>query len=524
MDDLQPIPKISGGDIELSGFLTGSGATGDTGMAAARLLLSRIEGYPRNDRLTVLPTVSGTDLGRRFLSTGDCAYIDCSKLEIALREVTSARDWVAAWEAMLGVVRRAQREINNVLPSGCRLHVHANNSDGENSWGAHIDMLCSRREFENIVQLGQPAHMLSLASFLASGIVLHGQGHVGASRDRRAVDFQLSQRADHLDCLLGPSTMSPCRSFVNTRDESHGLADQARLHVIPCDANRQQTANYLKIGTLQIALYMLEAGEVDTTLLLEDPLSAIAEFSRDPLLETRARMLNGRSMTALELQLRFAENAARFVETGACEGVVPEAGEIVTCWRDVLLALRAGEPVTDRLDWPLKLSLIQRSMERDSRLTWTSPEVRRLDHVYSSLDERDGLYQAIQRAGGVRAICSGEEISRAASDPPEDTRAYTRARLLRLAQPEEVLSMDWSWLRFRIRGRSYWPTYRSVHISNPAGHTRAETGLVLESAAGLEEALDGLDELCPPSPSENANVSPYRHEKGEREYGASQTN
>src|ERR1035438_2280375 len=133
------IPKLVGGDTEFSNFLTGSGAAGDTGSTAARLLLSQIDGYPRSARLVSLPTASGTDLGRRFLTNGSSAYIDCEKLECPLAEVLSAREWVAGWEANLRMVRAAQRSINAALPAGCRLHVHANNSDGANSWGAHID-------------------------------------------------------------------------------------------------------------------------------------------------------------------------------------------------------------------------------------------------------------------------------------------------------------------------------------------------------------------------------------------------
>ncbi len=520
----EALPILAGGDIELSNFITGSGSSGDTGMVAARLLLSRIEGYPRTERFLALPSESGTDLGRRFLTTGDCAYIDCSKLEIALREVRSARDWVAAWEAMLRLVRRAQAEINSELPRDCRLHVHANNSDGFNSWGSHIDLLCSRREFENIVHLTLPAHMLYLATFLSSAIVICGQGHVGASRGTPGVDFQLSQRADHINRLIGPGTMSPERSFINTRDESHAMPGQARLHVIPCDSNRQQVANYLKIGTLQILVAMLEAGVLDTSLLLADPLGAVALFSRDPLLEARAETLQGRKMTALELQSSFAENAARFVETGACEGIVPEAAQIVALWSEVLLALGTGASLTGRLDWPLKLTILRRAMERDSSLTWQSPELRRLDHIYSSLDDQDSIYQKMLAAGAVEQVISTGEIDRAASAPPDDTRAYTRGKLLELAEPGEVVSVDWSWLRFRIRGRSYWPTYRSVHLADPLAFTRAETEPIFEAATSLENALDTFDENYPPPVSATTSISTYYDEKGERNYGISRAN
>ncbi|MGB7758707.1 MAG: proteasome accessory factor PafA2 family protein [Bryobacteraceae bacterium] len=525
MTDPTIAKKLVGGDTEFSGFLTtGSGAGGDTGAAAARLLLSQIDGYPRTARLVAAPSISGTDVGRRFLSNGKSAYIDCEKLEMPHAEVLSAREWVAGWESTLRIVRDAQRSVNDALPGGCRVHVHANNSDGEHSWGAHINVLCTRNEFENIVELAQPVHMLYLASFMASAIVVTGQGQVGPNCGSAPVQYQLSQRAEHFSRLIGLSTMSPYRSFINTRDESHALTGQARLHVIAYDANRQQMATYLKIGTLQIVLTMLEAGYIDTAPLLEDPLAAVVAYSRDPLLEARARTLHGRSLTALELQFMFAEAASRFVETGACEGIVPEAENIVSRWREVLLALKAKDPAGDRLDWPLKLSIIERAMRQNSALTWESPEVRQLDHMYSSLDDRDSLYQAMERAGYVQTVVDEAETQRAVGEPPDSTRAYTRGKLLDLADPDEVVAVDWSWIRFRIKGRSYWPTYRSVFLSDPLGFTRADTGAIFEAATTLEQALDAFDRKYPPSPTRLAADPPYDYATGGTTHGVSRTN
>jgi len=518
------IPKLIGGDTEFSNFLSGAGSHGDTGPVAARLLLAQIDGYPRTARLMAMPSISGTDLGRRFLTNGKSAYIDCEKLECPLAEVLSAREWVAGWEAMLHIVRAAQRSVNQGLPPGCQVHVHANNSDGEHSWGAHINVLCTRREFDHIVYLTQPAHMLYLASFMASAIVVCGQGQVGANCGGLPVPYQLSQRAEHFSRLIGLSTMSPFRSFVNTRDESHALPGQARLHVIAYDSNRQQMSTYLKVGTLQIVVAMMESGHIDAAPLLEDPLAAVVAYSRDPLLETRARTLQGQLLTALELQFLFAEAATRFVETGACEGIVPEAELIVSRWREVLLALRDKDPAGDRLDWPLKLSIIQRAMRQNPALTWESPEVRQLDHMYSSLDDRDSLYQAMERAGCVETVVDAAETRRAMEDPPDSTRAYTRGKLLSLAAPDEVVSVDWGWLRFRIKGRSYWPTYRSVFLSDPLGFTRADTGTIFDTAATLEEALDAFDGMYPPDPAASAAGPTYDNTTGETTYGISRTN
>jgi len=121
-------------------------------------------------------------------------------------------------------------------------------------------------------------------------------------------------------------------------------------------------------------------------------------------------------------------------------------------------------------------------------------------------------------------VVDAAETRRAMEDPPDSTRAYTRGKLLSLAAPDEVVSVDWGWLRFRIKGRSYWPTYRSVFLSDPLGFTRADTGTIFDTAATLEEALDAFDGMYPPDPAASAAGPTYDNTTGETTYGISRTN
>src|SRR5262249_25124963 len=156
-------------------------------------------------------------------------------------------------------------------------------------------------------------------------------------------------------------------------------------------------------------------------------------WSQDPNLRARCRMLSGAELTAVELQLLFLEGARKFVEQGDCASVVPRAGEILDLWDDTLLKLRARDFValTPRLDWMLKLGVMERAMRQRPGLDWRSPEIKHLDHLYSSLDLSNGLYWAYERAGAVERLISEQEIERFVQDPPNDSRAYTRAMLLR---------------------------------------------------------------------------------------------
>jgi hypothetical protein len=59
-----------------------------------------------------------------------------------------------------------------------------------------------------------------------------------------------------------------------------------------------------------------------------------------------------------------------------------------------------------------------------------------------------------------------ERFQHLCSEPPSDTRAWTRAMLLRTGRPEWVNSMEWDSISFRVRDVGYWPCRRTVDIGN----------------------------------------------------------
>jgi len=136
------LPKILGADVELGNFIVGRecGAAG-TGSEAAKALLAEIPGVS-NRRLTDHPR----DWGRRYLpDNGGCSYIDLGHLEICLPETRSAFDFLACWQAMLRVARRALDAANDELAGGQRIHILVNTSDGVgHSYGSHLNVSLER--------------------------------------------------------------------------------------------------------------------------------------------------------------------------------------------------------------------------------------------------------------------------------------------------------------------------------------------------------------------------------------------
>lgn len=549
--DRERLPKLCGADVELGNFVLGVAERArGSGAEASRALLREFSGFPdtrlpdtwadRRDAgneqhgghgrhtydapedgrywskawgyghpSTIGVRYQAQDWGRRFLVNGGCAYIDLDHLEICLPEVLSARDFVAAWHAMLRTARQALVRANARQPHGRQIQVLVNTSDGSgNSYGSHVNVLITARAFENLFYR-KLQYLLYLAAFHASAIVFTGQGKVGSENGTPAADYQVSQRADFLETLTGPQTTWR-RPIINSRDEPlcgsrHGYGQgppcdgMARLHIIACDSTLSHVATFLKIGTLQIVLAMVEAECIDRDLVLDDPLDAIVRWSHDPTLHARARMSSGHEVTAVDLQHRFLEAAARFVARGGCAGVVPDAEMIVDTWARTLADLdaRNWDGLAGSLDWVLKRSLLAGAMRKRAHLAWTSPEIKHLDHLYCSLDEDEGLYWACERAGVIERIAGEDAVAALVAAPPENTRAWTRGALLARAGPGEVIDANWDRIRFDVADGRGWRRSRSIDLANPLGWTRQASEEAFQRAGSLEEVLEGLDALRP---------------------------
>ena len=150
---------------------------------------------------------------------------------------------------------------------------------------------------------------------------------------------------------------------------------------------------------------------------------------------------------------------------------------------DTLEKLRAGDldALAGRLDWVLKLRILQRAMAQRPQLNWRSPEMKHLDHLYSSLDATEGLYWIYENLGAVERVSSPAQVERLLHEPPEDTRAYGRAMLLRLAGENQISRVDWDAVTLRTPGRYGSAAEQTVAMHHPYEYNRAAVGRLLES-------------------------------------------
>ena len=525
------VPKVIGSDVELGNLILGREAGRDgTCREASAALLAEIDGISARPAVSThayggaddsgrtraaadatdlpawgtgmaaglpLPPAS-LDRGRVFLPcNASSCYVDLYHFEAASPEVRSASDYVAVFHAMLRIARDAMHAANRRLPAGQRLVALVNNSDGlGHSYGSHISICMTRRSWEDMFERRIHPSLFFLMAFQASSILLTGQGKVGSENGRRPVRFQISQRADFFETLVGLQT-SYRRPLVNSRDESHCTptsSDEsaaspglARLHCIFHDQTLCHTGTFLKAGTMQLIVAMIEAGWMDRRLLLRSPLMAVGRWSHDPDLRAAARLHGGRRVTAAEHQRLFLESARRFVESGACGDHVPGAAGILDVWQEILDLLEARDftALASRLDWVCKKTLLERAIDANPGLDWDSPVLKHLDHVYGSLDEEEGLYWACERDGLVDRVATSAAIERFVHEPPEDTRAWMRAMLLRSIPPGQIEEIDWGFISVRTRAtRERRSESRTIWLGSPFGFTKKDCAHLFQDGAG----------------------------------------
>lgn len=421
------------------------------------------------------------------LTNGARYYVDHAHPEFSTPETTNPRDCVLWDKAGEAILKASVDRAADVLPAGARVHVYKNNSDGKgNSYGTHENYLVDREvPFSRL--------SASLIPFFCTRQVFCGAGKVGSEEPGvEGVEYQLTQRADFIEAEVGLETTLK-RPIVNTRDEPHADPERyRRLHVILGDANMCEVATFLKVGTTALVLLAIEDDALDPEPFeLASPIEAIKAISRDPSLREPVELADGRRATALELQWEYLEAIKGYLKTRAPEEVTeaewPE--EVVSRWEYVLTALE-GDPrsLARELDWVAKLEMLEAYQDRHG-LGWDSPKLRLIDLQYHDVSTERGLYNRLLDSGRVERIVGPDEVDRAMTTPPGDTRAFFRGSCLS-RYTESLVAASWDGLIFDLDGH----TLKRVPMLDPHRGTAAHTAELMElhdSPAALLDALQG---------------------------------
>ncbi|HEU0042813.1 MAG TPA: depupylase/deamidase Dop [Jiangellaceae bacterium] len=415
-------------------------------------------------------------LANVILTNGARLYVDHAHPEYSSPEVTSPLDAVIWDKAGERVMAEAAR-LASRLPNSAPIQLYKNNVDNKGaSYGCHENYLMSRATpFPDIVR--------HLIPFFVSRQVVCGAGRVGLGQDGSRHGFQISQRADYFEVEVGLETTLK-RPIINTRDEPHADPERyRRLHVIIGDANLSEVSTYLKLGTTALVLAMIEDGFLGVDLSLVRPVSAVHEVSHDPSLRHQVELADGRRLSAVQLQIEYAEQARKFVEDRYGSDVDPITADVLERWESTL-ALLGSDPMAlaDRLDWVAKLVLLESYRSRDG-LEWSHPKLHLVDLQYSDIRPERGLYHRLVANGRIQRLVSDDAIAAAVLSPPEDTRAYFRGRCLD-KYAGNVAAASWDSVIFDLPGHD---ALQRVPTLEPTRGTKAHVGALLDRC---DTALD----------------------------------
>ena len=435
----------------------------------------------------------GSLLMNMVLGNGARLYVDHAHPEYSSPEVTNPRDavtWDAAGDLVaLATVRKVAADSS--LPP---INLYKNNTDNKAvSYGSHENYLMPRSvPFGDIIR--------GLTPFFVTRQVVCGSGRVGRGQDSSSSGYQISQRADFFEAEVGLETTIR-RPIINTRDEPHATADKyRRLHVIIGDANLSQVSNYLKFGTTAMVLSLIEAGQAPK-IEVHEPVQALQAISHDTTLTTTVRLLDGRRVTALDIQWMYYEAAAKLAqETGVADSLTGDGHthEVLERWDATLTAL-GTDPTTaaSSVEWVAKKSILEGYRNRDN-LEWGDARLGLVDLQWSDIRPEKGLYYRLLSRDRMARIVDDADIARAVGEPPSDTRAYFRGRCVSTFG-KDVVGASWDSVIFDVPGLG---KLQRVPTREPLRGTRALTGALFDrhSEAGpfLAELL-GQNPL-PPKP------------------------
>lgn len=405
-----------------------------------------------------------------YTPSGFRLYIDGTHPEVSTPECASPLDllcWEKAGEEIIEEGRRqAEKEVDYLL------RLYKNNGDGlGQSWGAHENYLITSSLFKSLTESNEEPWGGIWMAFLVTRSLYSGAGKVGSDfLPSKRNCFFLSQRGEFFSRSRALYTTN-FRPLINQRDISYvGREYGRRLHVITGDANRCSWSLYLKIGMAMAVLMMLEdaqAGRFPLFLRMVSPTPL--RFFRLYLEEEkrfypmRVETTEGlKRWNALDIQQWFLEQVGRwYARCGAMEHSSETLGwlsDVLEKCRQVLWALHHNpNELIGKVDWLTKKFVLEKFLT-GQRLNWTQltadrqitigqrqtnllSYLRGLDLAYHRLDQ-DSVFAHLEKRGLITALLPPERISRAQKEPPTNTRAWKRGKIIQ-AEKGNIAGISW---------------------------------------------------------------------------------
>lgn len=383
-----------------------------------------------------------------FLMNGARLYIDAvgSHLEYATAECRLLNDLVANDRAGQRQIVRAIKELgfedaisvyNNSVDHfgghtfGCHENYLVRGDDEFLNTSVHMfyPFLVTRQIFAGVGRVG--GHILmgggakpSYEEVMENPVDYIWVSHVYSVVPDDRVPFQLSQRADHIIKTIA-SRVRFNRALINPKWEHfYSFNGMTRLHLLFGESNQNEYAYALKVGTTVLVLKLLEDYLVPEDLVLAQPLIALRDVSRDQSFKWPVMLADGTILGAIEVQRRYLALAEVY------RGESDQTNWVLDEWASILDGLEKDPmALEDRIDWVAKRKIVEEYMAEEN-LDWNDDALHSVDLEYHNIDPEKSLFHAYQSMGKTKRQVSDMDIILAMTDPPQNTRAKGRAKLV----------------------------------------------------------------------------------------------
>jgi len=400
-----------------------------------------------------------------FLMNGARLYIDAvgSHLEYATAECITLKDLVANDRAGQRQIVRAIKEMG--IEDAVSVYNNSVDHFGGHTFGCHENylvradddflngavntlypFLVTRQIFSGVGRVG--GHILgggggpSYQQVVDNPVDYIWVSHVYGVIPDHSVNFQLSQRADHILKTIA-SRVRFNRALINPKWEHfYSHEGMTRLHLLFGESNPNEYAYALKVGTTSMVLRACEEYRIPQFLTLEDPIRALQEVSRDEDYRWLVDRGQGGTVGAIDLQRQYLKLCK-----DAYQGETEQGDWVLREWESVLDGLEK-DPMAmgDRIDWVAKRQIVEQYRESEG-LDWSDDALHSVDLEYHNIDPEKSLFHAWQEMGNTKRILDELDIIDAMTDPPQNTRAKGRAALVEkiLARKSAKFYMfDWN--------------------------------------------------------------------------------
>ena len=243
-------------------------------------------------------------------------------------------------------------------------------------------------------------------------------------------------------------------------------------------------ATYLKIGTTQIVLDMIESDFLsEQDFEIYQPVEAVKIISHDISLERKIQMSSGLNYSALEIQEKLLNKAKIFLNQRSDS----QYQNILNTWQDVLTKLRNNQDdLIGKVDWITKRYLLDKFTQ--NRSDYSDLKAREIDFKYSELSSLNSIVSVLRSKGLIQQLCSQNQIENALANPPIDTRAWFRGKILQ--KFSQFISAA-SWDSVILDLDKSQPLIR-IPTPDPLAGTKAQTEQLFEKSNNINDLVSAL--------------------------------